>query len=85
MNNSKGRNAEHSRKMGQFDRSAFKQSGERVFDELFKFNRGLTETFEYANTRKKGTFKQRIAMHSERKTQEIGKLEIKLWFSLEFN
>ncbi|RKR82843.1 hypothetical protein BDD43_3033 [Mucilaginibacter gracilis] len=65
-NNSKGRNAEHSRKMGQFDRSAFKQSGERVFDEQFSFDRGLDETFKYANAKKKGLLDERVAMRTER-------------------
>lgn len=65
-NNSKGRNAEHSRRMGQFDRSAFKQSGERVFDEQFSFDRGLDETFKYANAKKKGLLDERVAMRTER-------------------
>jgi hypothetical protein len=66
MNNSKGRNAEHSRRMGQFDRSAFKQSGEWLFDEQFKFDRGLNETFTYANAKKKGGLEQLVAMQLER-------------------
>ncbi len=65
-NNSKGRNAEHSRRMGQFDRSAFKQSGERVFDEQFGFDRGFEETFKYANAKKKGLLDERVAMRTER-------------------
>jgi hypothetical protein len=65
-NNSKGRNAEHSRRMGQFDRSAFKQSGERVFDEQFGFDRGFDETFKYANAKKKGLLDERVAMRTER-------------------
>jgi len=70
MNNSKGRNAAHSQKMGQFDRSAFKQSGETVFDQQFNFDRGFTDTFRYANEQKKGTLEQRLALHSERRRQE---------------
>jgi len=70
MNNSKGLNAEHTRRMGQFDRSAFKQSGERVFDEQFKFDRKLDETFAYANAQVKGTLEQRIAMQSAKRKQE---------------
>jgi len=70
MNKSKGRNAEHSKKMGQFDRSAFKASGEKVFDEKFGFERGLTETFRYANTQKNGNLEQRLALHSEKRDQE---------------
>jgi len=71
MNNSKGLNAEHTRRMGQFDRSAFKQSGERVFDEQFKFDRKLDETFAYAKTRAKGSLEQRIAMQSAKRKQEF--------------
>jgi hypothetical protein len=70
MNNSKGRNVQHSQKMGQFDRSAFKQSGETVFDKQFKFERGFADTFRYANEHKKGTLEQRLALHSEKRRQE---------------
>ena len=73
MNKSKGSNTEHSKKMGQFDRSAFKASGERVFDEKFGFERGLTETFRYANTQKKGSLEQRMALQAERRSQETSK------------
>jgi len=70
MNKSRGTNAEHSKKMGQFDRSAFKSSGERIFDEKFSFERGFTETFRYANTQKKGNLEERMALHAEKKSQE---------------
>lgn len=70
MNKSKGRNTEHSKKMGQFDRSAFKASGERVFDEKFGFERGLTDTFRYANTQKNGNLEQRLALQSEKRDKE---------------
>lgn len=73
MNKSKGKNTEHSKKMGQFDRSAFKASGERVFDEKLGFERGLTETFRYANTQKKGSLEQRIALHTEKRGRESAK------------
>lgn len=72
MNNSRGRNAQHSQKMGQFDRSAFKQSGEKVFDEKFGFDRGLTDTYRYANEQKNGTLEQKMALHAEKRQQEIG-------------
>lgn len=62
MNTSKGRNAEHSKKMGQFDRVAFKQSGETLFDSEFSFERGLEETLAYANVRKNGKLPQREQM-----------------------
>ena len=63
MNKSRGKNTEHSRKVGQFDRSAFKQMGEQLFDKEFRFDRGLTETFQYANAQKKGTLGERIKLH----------------------
>lgn len=59
MNSSRGRNAEHSRKMGQFDRMAFKQCGETLFDEKFSFERNLKETMAYANIHKNGSLAQR--------------------------
>lgn len=59
MNSSKGRNVEHSKKMGQFDRMAFKQCGEHLFDEQFGFERNLKDTLAYANILKNGTLQQR--------------------------
>lgn len=59
MNSSKGSNAEHSKKMGQFDRMAFKQCGETLFDEKFDFERNLKETLAYANIHKNGSLAQR--------------------------
>lgn len=70
MNNSRGSNAEHSKKVGQFDRSAFKNSGERLFDEKFSFDRELTETFRYVNTQKKGRLEDRIALQAEMVKQQ---------------
>ncbi|TSD64082.1 molybdopterin-guanine dinucleotide biosynthesis protein MobB [Inquilinus sp. KBS0705] len=62
MNNSRGKNEEHSKKMGQFDRVAFKQSGEGLFDSLFEFDRQLKETMAYANVQKNGSLNERIEM-----------------------
>jgi len=59
MNNSRGKNAEHSKKMGQFYRVAFKQSGETLFDSLFSFDRQLKDTLAYANVQKNGKLFQR--------------------------
>lgn len=70
MNKSKGKNTEHSKKMGQFDRSAFKSSGEQLFDAQFSFERGLSETFRYANAQKKGSLEERMALYAEKKNQE---------------
>jgi hypothetical protein len=62
MNSSRGRNAEHSKKMGEFDRVAFKQCGEKLFDQLFDFDRGLKDTMAYANILKNGTLEQRMQL-----------------------
>lgn len=59
MNSSKGRNTEHSKKMGQFDRMAFKQCGETLFDVQFGFERNLKDTLAHANILKNGTLQQR--------------------------
>jgi hypothetical protein len=59
MNNSRGKNEAHSKKLGQFNRVAFKQSGEIVFDRLFGFDRGLKDTFAHANVQKNGNTKQK--------------------------
>jgi hypothetical protein len=45
--------------MGQFDRVAFKQSGESLFDSLFEFDRQLKDTMAYANVQKNGELSQR--------------------------
>jgi len=63
MNNSKGRNALHSKKLGQFNRMAFKQSGEILFDKLFSFDRQLNETLAYANVQKHGNLQQREQLY----------------------
>ncbi|HEY4327506.1 MAG TPA: DUF5712 family protein [Mucilaginibacter sp.] len=62
LNNSKGKNAEHSLKVGQFDRVAFKQEAEKLFDSLFDYDRTLQESFNYANTMKHGDYDQRQEM-----------------------
>lgn len=64
MNTSRGKNEEHSKKMGQFDRVAFKQSGECLFDSLFEFDRQLKETIAYANAQKNGNLDERLKIHA---------------------
>ncbi|MFD2961971.1 MULTISPECIES: DUF5712 family protein [Olivibacter] len=64
QNTSRGGNKAHSQKLGQFDRTAFKQSGETLFDELFDFERNLKDSLQYANTMKKGTAQQKAQMHT---------------------
>ncbi|MFC3563264.1 DUF5712 family protein [Pedobacter jamesrossensis] len=62
MNNSKGKNEAHSKKLGQFNRVAFKHSGEIIFDRLFGFHRGLKETFAHANIQQNGNLVQKEQM-----------------------
>ncbi|WP_431294150.1 DUF5712 family protein [Pedobacter sp. P26] len=71
MNNSRGRNPEHSKKIGQFDRIAFKASGEKVFDEMFGFERPISESFKYANTQSKGTLAERMKMAEQKNKQQM--------------
>jgi hypothetical protein len=70
MNKSRGRNAEHSKKLGQFDRAQFAQSGEKLFDQHFSFERKLEDTFQYAKTQKNGTLKERMALHEGKNKQQ---------------
>jgi len=63
QNTSKGKNKEHSAKLGEFNRTAFKQSGEDLFDALFDFDRGLKDTLAYANTMQNGTVMQKKQMN----------------------
>ncbi|TCC86683.1 molybdopterin-guanine dinucleotide biosynthesis protein MobB [Pedobacter frigiditerrae] len=64
MNKSRGRNTEHSKKLGQFDRVAFKNSGEKLFDQQFSFDRPISETFKYANANVKGSLKEKMDLHA---------------------
>ncbi len=64
QNTSRGKNKAHSQKLGQFDRTAFKQSGETLFDELFDFERNLKDSLQFANTMKNGTAQQKAQMHT---------------------
>lgn len=59
LNNSKGINAEHSQKVGQFDKVAFKQATESLFDQTFGYDREIGETFRYANTLKHGSYEEK--------------------------
>ncbi|WDF69206.1 DUF5712 family protein [Sphingobacterium oryzagri] len=62
QNTSKGSNAKHSAKLGQFDRKAFKQSGEHVFDTMFGFQRNLKDTVAYASVMKNGSIADKLDM-----------------------
>lgn len=59
LNNSRGLNIEHSQKLGQFDRVAFKGSAELIFDQMFGFDRAITDTMNYALTMKNGSPEQK--------------------------
>ena len=69
MNKSRGRNKTHSKKMGEFNRSAFKASGERVFDQMFAFERPINQTYQYANMQKNGTIEQQLNLQKEITTE----------------
>ncbi len=62
MNNSRGKNKEHSLKLGQFNRVAFKQCGEALFDKHFSFDRQLNETMAFANISKNGSREQKVQL-----------------------
>ena len=68
QNTSRGKNVEHSKKMGQFHRVAFKESGEKIFDGHFGFNRSFSQRMSYANTMKNGDALEKL------KVQKIQKL-----------
>ncbi len=47
---------------GGFDRAALFENVEKGFDKLFGYNRQLPETFEYCNTMKNGTVRDKLRM-----------------------
>lgn len=63
MNNSRGKNEKHSDKLGQFNRVAFKESGELIFDRIFGFDRSLKNSMNYALTMQNGNAEQKRAMN----------------------
>jgi hypothetical protein len=78
MNNSRGKNAAHSLKVGQFDRIAFKQAAERTFDQAFDYDRKLKETFIYANTLKHGDYEHKSELKQLEKQEQEQKRQEKL-------
>ncbi len=64
MNTSRGANAKHSKKLGQFDRVSFKQCGETLFDQTFSFDRNIKETIAYARILKHGKISEREKLDS---------------------
>lgn len=63
MNNSRGTNVSHSAKLGQFDRKAFKQSGEELFDRVFSFERQLKDTMAYSIAMKGNDAEEKKMLH----------------------
>jgi hypothetical protein len=78
LNNSRGKNAVHSLKVGQFDRVAFKQAAERTFDRTLDYDRKLKETFKYANTLKHGDYEQKLETKELEKQEQEQKRQEKL-------
>jgi len=72
QNKSRGKNVEHSKKLGQFDQMAFKQCGETVFDRMFGFDRKLKDTLQYANIMKNGNAEQKARLHTFDRLLEKG-------------
>ncbi|QHC86410.1 molybdopterin-guanine dinucleotide biosynthesis protein MobB [Empedobacter brevis] len=63
MNTSRGKNQSHSAKLGQFDRVAFKEAGELIFDNMFAFNRLLEDSLHYKLIMKNGNAEQKRTIH----------------------
>jgi hypothetical protein len=73
LNNSRGTNKSHSQKVGQFDRVAFKQTTESLFDNMFGYNREVKESFNYANTLKHGSYEQKEEVRELHKAEQVMK------------
>lgn len=71
LNNSRGKNENHSQKLGQFNRVAFKQCGEELFDKTFDFERAFKETASYAIIKKNGNLEQKEKLDVLAKGVEI--------------
>jgi hypothetical protein len=74
LNNSKGKNAAHSQKVGQFDRVAFKQAAEKLFDRMFSYERSMEDSFRYVNTLKHGSYEQKLELKAEQRVRQTGKV-----------
>jgi len=60
-----GKSQEHGQKFGQFNRVAFKERSEEVFDRQTGYRRELEDSFRYQNTMSNGTTSQKAAMTLE--------------------
>ena len=76
LNNSRGTNAAHSLKVGQFDRVAFKQKAEKEFDQTFDYDRELKETFNYSNILKNGSYEQKLEIKEKVREANLLKEEL---------
>lgn len=77
LNNSKGKNEAHSQKVGQFDRVAFKQMSEALFDKLFEYDRRVSESFDYVNALKNGSYEQRADAKEMLRTEQASNIHQK--------
>lgn len=60
-----GKSQAHGHKFGQFNRVAFKERSEEVFDRQTGYRRELEDSFRYQNTMSNGTTQQKAAMTLE--------------------
>jgi cytochrome c biogenesis factor len=60
-----GKSESHGQQFGQFNRVAFKERSELVFDQQMSYRRALEDTFRYQNTMSNGTTQERAAMTVE--------------------
>ncbi len=73
LNNSKGKNLEHSAKFGQFNQINFKEASEKAFDRQFSYERDFTEQFRYVNTMKNGKVYDKALLSIEKEEFEQNK------------
>lgn len=57
-------------KSGGFNRNAFREASEQVFDDKFKHERDITESFQYQNTMKNGKFEDQVQLLQRNKENE---------------
>jgi hypothetical protein len=57
-------------KSGGFNRNAFREASETVFDNRFQYTRDITQSFKYQNTMKNGKFEDQVQLLQESKKQE---------------
>ena len=60
---------------GGFDRKNLFRQTEQGFDKLFNYNRPLTESFEYYNTKKNGSISEQLEMQEREIKQETARMQ----------